>query len=204
MLKRLFIGSYSHFTINYFVKMYITAESLLWSAWSFINPVFGIFVIQKIPGAGIQDVAFAQSLYLVTRVICELISGRFLLKANDKRKLMTSIIGVVIVAVGFMGFVFTTSLPALYVFNFFTALGMGISTPAKNALFSLHLDKNKEATEYGISDSLTYLCMALATALGGFIVVGYGYSTLFIIASLVTLIGIIPYALCLKRDGILS
>lgn len=184
--------------------MYITAESLLWSAWSFINPVFGIFIIQKIPGAGIQDVAFAQSLYLVSRVVFELISGRFLLKANDKRKLMVSITGMAIVSLGFIGFVFTTSLLALYMFNFLAALGMGISTPAKSALFSLHLDKNKEATEYGISDSLIYLCMALATALGGFIVVEYGYSTLFIIASLTTLIGIIPYALCLKRNGVLS
>ena len=58
--------------------------------------------------------------------------------------------------------------------------GLGIASPAKNSLFSIHLDKNKEAIEMGVTDAVVLVCMALAGALGGFIAITYGFKILFI------------------------
>lgn len=59
-------------------------------------------------------------------------------------------------------------------------VGLGIALPAKNSLFVLHLDKNKEATEWGIADTVCFICTAFAAILGGFIATDFGFDTLFI------------------------
>lgn len=80
-------------------------------------------------------------------------------------------------------------------------VGLGLSSPAKNALFSIHIEKNKEATDWSISDAVTFGCMALAATLGGFFETLYGFSVLFIIASVINLFGAIPFILFIyKKD----
>ncbi len=74
-------------------------------------------------------------------------------------------------------------------------IGLGLATPAKSSLFSVHLDKNKESTEWSLADGAQFTCIALATALGGFIANSFGFEALFIIAAVINLIATIPYLL---------
>ncbi len=76
---------------------------------------------------------------------------------------------------------------------------MGIAAPAKNSLFSIHLDKKKEATEWGITDAVVFICMAPASVAGGFIANSYGFPNLFYLACVINILGIIPYTLWLRR-----
>lgn len=76
MLKEKFLGrNPSHFTLNPIVKTYIVPEAFLWSAWDFVMPIFGIFIVTNIAGATIQSAATGYNIYLINRVISEIISG---------------------------------------------------------------------------------------------------------------------------------
>lgn len=199
MLKEQFIGrNPSHFQVNPVVKAFIISESFLWSAYNFIVPIFAIFVVNNIKGGNIQIAASAFSFFLISRVLAEITICRYLSKTNETMKFVITIFGLIVISVSYLGFAFANTILTLFLFYGVTGVGLGIASPAKNSLFSTHLDKNKEPTEWGIYDAVTFFSMALAGVLGGFIASAYGFPFLFLLASIVNLIGIIPYLLYIR------
>lgn len=195
MFREAFLGrNPSHFHLNPFVKAYILSESSMWAAWNFITPIFAVFVVQKIAGGTIETAAFGYSLFLLVRVVLELISGRVLQGSNDKRKVLLAVVGMICIGIAYLGFAMTETKLMLFYFYALLGVGIGIAMPAKNALFSMYLDKNKEASEWSISDAMQFTSMAIATAIGGYIALHYGFSVLFYLAFFLNIFAILPYA----------
>ncbi len=200
MLKELFIGHRpSHFHLNPIVKAFIISETFIWASWNFFTPIFAIFASTTIAGGNTEIAASSFSSYLMARVLFELVSGKFLMKSDEFQKFIVAIIGIIILSITYIGYASTHTIVQLYVFSIMSGLGLGISTPAKNALFSTHLDKNKEAAEWGIYDATAFMGMALAATLGGFIANKYGFQFLFLLAAMINFLGIIPYLLILNK-----
>lgn len=200
MLKEQFLGrNPSHFRVNPIVKAFIISEAFLWSAYNFIIPIFAVFVLNSIRGGNVQIAASAYSFFLIVRVIFELIICKLLVKSNDLYKIITTIAGMLLLRLGYLGFAFSNSIIYLFVFFGIAGIGIGIASPAKNSLFSTHLDKNKETTEWGIYDAVTFIGMASTAALGGFIASAYGFNFLFILAAIVNFVGIVPYVLQIRQ-----
>lgn len=196
MLKEQYLGhNPSHFVMNPIVKAYIASESLLWSGWYLAIPLLSIFVIKNIPGSTIEQAGFSFSIYFISRVIFELTSGRYLRGSTDKQKFSVTVAGMICTSIAYVGLAFSSNILHIY-FSFAVAgVGLGIATPAKSSLFSVHLDKNKESTEWSLADGAQFTCIALATALGGFIANTFGFEALFLIAAVINLIATIPYLL---------
>lgn len=200
MIKEAFLGrTPSHFHINPFVKAYIISELFLWSAWNFITPIFAIFIITDIHDGNVEVAAASYSVYLISRVIFELLIGRFLASTRDKIKLLYSIIGILLMSFSYIGFSLSENILSVFIFYTLLGAGLGIASPAKNSLFSIHLDKNKETSEWGIADGAVFICMALATAFGGLFVHQFGFRPLFIISAIINVVSIIPYLLFLRK-----
>jgi MFS family permease len=194
MLREAYIGrNPSHFHVNRIVESFILSEILLWSAWNFITPIFAIFVITQIKGGDIQIAASAFSAYLITRVVFEIIAGRFLIGKTDKNKLTLTILGMVLMSIAYVGFSFSNTILLLFAFYVLIGIGLGVASPAKSSLFTEHIDKGKSSTEWSLYDAVVLIGVASATALGGFIAGSYGFRVLFILASVVNFLGIIPY-----------
>ena len=199
MLKEQFIGrNPTHFQVNPVVKAFIISEAFLWSAYNFVIPIFAVFVLNNIRGGNIQVAASAYSFFLIVRVIFELITCKYLGKSNEFNKFTTTIAGILLISLGYLGFSFSGGIISLFIFFGVVGMGLGIASPVKNSLFATHLDKNKETTEWGIYDAVTFIGMASTAALGGFIASSYGFNFLFVIAAIVNFIGIIPYLLYIR------
>src|SRR5690242_1812961 len=79
MIKEVFIGRcHSHFQINPTFKAFIVSESIFWSSWNFTMTIFAVFATNNIQGGSIEIAASSVSVYLIDRVILELITGRLL------------------------------------------------------------------------------------------------------------------------------
>jgi MFS family permease len=196
MLHQAFLGRKpSHFQVNPIVKAYIMSEAFLWSAWQFVTPLFAVFVTTSVAGASVQTAGLALSLYLVFRVVSELIIGQLLRNASDRMKIVVTIKGMIILSLSYLGLATAHELPMVLVSEIAAGIGLGIASPPKNSLFSSHLDLHKEAAEWSLADAIALLCMALATALGGFIAEEFGFSVLFLVAAIVNFIGVLPYFL---------
>jgi len=105
---------------------------------------------------------------------------------------------MVLLSIAYIGFSFSHSIVQLFFFYVITGVAIGIATPAKNSLFSAHLDHDKEPTEWSLYDAVTLMGIALATALGGFIASAYGFQPLFLLAALINILGIIPYLIYIE------
>ncbi|MDQ3099117.1 MAG: hypothetical protein M3Q44_05215 [bacterium] len=198
MIKEIFLGrSPSHFKMDPVVKVFILSEMMLWSAWNGIIPIFALFAI-SLKGGTIETAAFGYSIYLMSRVVFELISGRLLLNAGDLKKFVFSIFGISIVSIAYLGFAFSTTAEMVYLFYSFAGLGLGIASPAKNSLFAMHLDPHKEAFEWSVQDALAFFCMAMAAFAGGLVAKQFGFVTLFLLAAALNLTSVLPYVLYLQ------
>lgn len=194
MIKEPFLSKRpSHFYVNPIVKAFIISETLLWSSWNFIFPIIALFVVSRVSGGNVETVAVAYSVYLISRVVSELISGKLLGGATDRLKLGVSVLGMLIVSFAYQGFIFATDLGLLFGIYILIGVGLGISSPAKYSLFSSHLDKAKSPTEWSFYDALSFIGMAIAGVIGGFVARYYGFDVLFLIASGVSLVGVLPY-----------
>ena len=194
MLKEQFIGrNPSHFRVNSIVEAFIISETFLWSAWNFVTPIFAIFVISSIKGGNVQIAASAFSSCLIARLILEIISGKYLNHKSDKHKLFLSVLGMILMSIAYVGFAFSHSISLLFAFYILIGIGFGIASPAKYSLFTNHIDKDKATMEWSLYDAIILIGIASATALGGFIASLYGFTFLFILASVINLLGTIPY-----------
>ena len=185
--------------MNPVVKAFIISEIFLWSSWNAIIPIFAIFAATKIPGGNTEIAAASFSTYLIVRVIFELISGRYLSKSTDIQKFIISIIGIILMSVGYVGFALTKNVSSLFLFYGVIGMGLGIASPAKNSLFSSHLDKDKEVTEWSVYDGFVFMGMAMSATIGGFVANRYGFTFLFYLVAITNLLSIIPYILYAEK-----
>jgi predicted MFS family arabinose efflux permease len=200
MIKETFLGKKpSDFHMNAVVKAFIVSEIFLWSSWNAIIPIFAIFAATKIPGGNTEIAASSFSAYLIVRVIFELISGKYLSKSTDAQKFAISILGIVLISLGYVGFALTENILGLFIYYGVIGMGLGIASPAKNCLFSSHLDKDKEVTEWSIYDGFVFMGMAMSAAIGGFIANRYGFTFLFYLVAVTNLLSIIPYILYIRE-----
>ena len=203
MIKEIFIGRKpSDFHMNAVVKAFIISEIFLWSSWNAITPIFAIFAANKIPGGNTEIAASSFSAYLIVRVIFELISGKYLSRSTEARKFTISIFGIILISLGYLGFAITNTVTSLFFFYGLIGMGLGIASPAKNSLFSMHLDKNKEVTEWSIYDGFVFMGMAMSATIGGFVANRYGFDFLFYLVATTNLLSIIPYILYAKKRKI--
>lgn len=191
------IQSAIHYKMDSLLKAFIIAEMILWSAWNLINPVFAIFVT-RLPGGNVELAAGAVSAYMLVRVIVELIGGKVISKSRESVKLTVTILGMVIMSVAYVSLAFADSTDKVFVFYSILAFGLGLASPAKNSLFSAHLDKNKEPFEWGLMDAAVFLGMAVTAVVGGFIAQNYGFKYLFFLAAGLNTLGILPYLVFIK------
>lgn len=175
------------------IRSYIISESLLWSAWNAVFPLFAVFITSQIQGGSIESAGIAYSIYLLFRVIFELCIGYFLHNASDRKKFAISVVGLSLMSIAYAGFVFAEVIWVIFVLYAILGFGMGIASPAKNSLFSTHLDKKRSAGQWASYDAITFLCMAISAALGGMVVNKWGFNTLFAFAALINILAIIPY-----------
>ena len=183
----------SHYHMNYIVKAFIMSEGFFWSGYNFVFPILSIFVVEQIVGGTIELAATAVSAYMISRVITELLTGKILEGQKDQKKLKMSIAGITIVAIAYFSFSFINQPIWVYVLQGVIGIGLGIASPAKYSLFAQHLNKKRSSNEWSVYDAVTFIGMALSSALGGFIAHQYGFAVLFKISGVMIFLGTLPY-----------
>jgi len=194
MLKEVFGGHRpTHFNPNIYVKSFITSETIFWSAQNLFAPIFAIFVANEISGGGIETAATAISIFWIVRILLELFSTIFFNKPTELTRIVLVIIGLLMSGIAQLFFTQATLVIHVYIIYSFIGIGIGLASPQRNSLFSSHIDKNHETTEWGAYDIVTFIGIALSTTLGGFIATQYGFKTLFLVSGVLCLVSVIPY-----------
>jgi len=187
--------------INKIVKYLVLSDLVFWAGWGLITPVFAIFIVDRIQGGTAFVVGIASAIYWILKSILRIPIGMFLDKTIGERDdywFLT--VGLFMAAFVPFGYAIATLPWHIYMLQVFYAIGMAMSLSGWTAIFTRHIDKGKEATEWGIDATSVGLGAGISAAIGGWAVTQFGFALVLITVGILGLIG--ASILFLLRDEI--
>lgn len=175
-------------TINKIIKILITSDFFLNLGWGLVGPVFAIFILQRI---AIDDIAqatriagFASLSYWAVKSVLQVPVGHFLDKIKgEKDDFWFMFMGTFIAGFIPIGYLFSTQAWHIYVLQMIYAVGMSLTFPPWLAIFTRHIDKDREALEWSIESTFLGAGAGIAGGVGGIIASMFGFSLVFILVS---------------------
>jgi len=179
-------------TISKIVKTLIISDFFLNLGWGLLAPVFAIFILQNIVADNALKAAevagFAALCYWITKSFLEIPIGHFLDKNHgEKDDFWFMVIGTLLTAVVPIGFLFSSLPWHIYFFQVIHAVGMAMTLPSWLAIFTRHIDKGREAFEWGMETTSIGMGAGIAGGFGGVMASIVGFKALFIFVSLFTI-----------------
>lgn len=179
--------------INKIIKVLVISDFFLNLGWGLLSPIFALFILQKItigdPIKAAEVAGFAALFYWISKSFVEIPIGRFLDKhGGEKDDFWFMVIGLFVVAIVPIGYLFATSPWQIYCFQVIHAVGMAMTLPSWLAIFTRHIDKGKEAFEWSMETTSIGTGAGIAGGLGGIVASIFGFKMLFIFVSGLTVL----------------
>lgn len=178
------------FKFNKIVKFLLLSDLIFWSGWGLISPIFAIFVVERIQGGDGFVVGISTAIYAAISSFLRVPMGLFLdNQPSEKTDHLFATAGLVIVSCVSFCFLFASVPWHVYILQAIQAVGMSMNLSGWSAMFTRHIDKGREATEWGISATSVGIGAAVSAIVGGWIVTHYGFKSIFILVGILGLIG---------------
>ncbi len=177
---------------NKIVKTLILSDIAFWTGWGLLSPVFAIFILDKIVGGSALVVGLASFVLLITKSILRIPIGKALdNKVSEKDDYLVMVLGLFIASLVPFGFIFSYLPWHIYLLEAIHGAGLALAFAGWLAIFSRHIDKGRESTEWGVSETTLGIGMGVAGALGGFLVTKFGFNLVFSFVGILGVIGVI-------------
>ncbi len=168
--------------------------------WGLIAPVFAIFIIQNIEGGDIKTVGFAAAIYWIVKSSLQIPIAKALDKnCGEIDDFYSIFFGFLLAGMVPFGYLVSSSPWHIYVLQLLNAIGMAMVVPAWYAVYSRHVDKDKEAFEWGMDSTSLGFVLGISGAIGGIAADIMGFKLIFIIVGLFTIASAISLLL-VKND----
>ena len=171
------------------VKYFIFADLALLAGWGLVQPIFAIYLIDKVGGATLVTVGIASSIYWLLKSILQLPVAKYLDKhKGESDDFLALIIGLFIVAFSAVALVFITEPWHLYLTQVIYAIGFSLYVPSWSGIFSRHLDKDKISFDWSLDSTAVGLAAGVSGFLGGVIAEAWGFPVIFVMAAVFSVI----------------
>lgn len=176
--------------VNPIIKTLIFSDLLILSGFGLISPIFAVFITNQIKGGSLEVAGLAATIYLVTKSLGQIPVGDYVDKIkgerDDFRFMLVGSIGFSLVPFLYL---FLTTPAQLYLVQLFYGLATALTFPSWMAIFTRHIDSQKEGLEWGTYYTLTDLGGALSATVGGILAQNFGFRPLFVLVGILSLIG---------------
>ncbi|MBI4133740.1 MFS transporter [Candidatus Uhrbacteria bacterium] len=176
--------------INPVVRLLIISDTVIIGAAGLLGPIFALFITDFIEGGNEVVAGLAAGIYLLTKSVLQVPIAHLIDRIRGERDdfWLMFIFSVVIAVMPLLYLIITTPLQ-LYIVQFVIGLATAFTFPTYMAIFTRHIDREKEGTEWGVYFTLTDLTSAALAALGGFIASTSGFPALIILVVVASVIG---------------
>jgi MFS family permease len=170
------------FKVNRVIKYFVISDLLFWGGWGLINPIFALFIVDRIPGGTVFAVGLASALYWIVKSVFQIPVALFLDRRDkDHLDLHILIIGLMLAGFVSMSFPLIPSTAGLYALMVLQGIAYGLYTPSWSAIFSRHLDKSHYAFDWSLDSTTIGLSSGIAALIGGTIASFFGFEMVFIL-----------------------
>lgn len=177
-------------SMNPIIKILIFSDTLMVGAAGMLGPVFAIFVEDFIEGSTALVVGLSTSIYLISRCLLQVPVATMIDRIKGERddyfllSIFTFIFGLL-----YLALLFINKPYQLYIVQALMGLATAITYPSYYAIFTRHIDKFHEGTEWGVYYTFVDLSSAALATIGGYIAGEFGFEKLIIIVSVISMLG---------------
>jgi MFS family permease len=184
------LGHYFLKDINPVIRLLIISDTVLMGAAGLLGPIFALFIEDFIKGGDAAVAGLAAGIYLFTKSVLQVPIAHLIDRVRGEKDdfWIMFIFTVLIAFIPLLYLVITTPIQ-LYIVQFLLGFFTAFTFPTYMAIFTRHIDKEKEGTEWGIYFTLTDLTSAALAAVGGYIATTQGFPALIIAVVIVSFIG---------------
>ncbi len=177
-------------SFNPVIRWLTISDFILSSSYGLLAPIFAIFASEYIEGGNVQVAGIAVTIYLLTKSLAQVPAAGIIDKIKGERDdFWVLIIGSLLTAIIPLFYIFTHTPGQLFLVQFFNGIVTAATFPSWMAIFTRHIDKNKEGVEWGVYFTLTDLSSAITGAIGGTMALYFGFNAVFIGVSVISIIG---------------
>jgi len=176
--------------INPVIRFLIISDTVLIGAAGLLGPIFALFIESFIYGGDASVAGIAAGIYLFTKSVLQVPIAHFIDKIRGEKDDFWLMFTFTILIAFIPAFYLIISTPLqLYIVQFVLGLFTAFTFPTYMAIFTRHVDKEKEGTEWGIYFMLTDLTSAVLAAVGGYVASTQGFPILIITVVVVSFLG---------------
>jgi hypothetical protein len=165
--------------MNRSLKTLFLYQGIFVFAHYLIGPIFAVFV--EGIGNSIINISIAISVALWSNTFFTYIISKYGDKVKEKEYLL--MVGYLVRAIVWASYPFVRNFQSLILLQVLIGFGESFGVTSFSSIFAEHLDRGKYIREYGSWHWISNIIAGIATAMGGFIITAFGFSTLFFIMS---------------------
>lgn len=178
--------------INKVVRVLVLGDIMFFSAFGLIGPIFAVFITGQIKGATIATAGFATTINLLVRALLQMPVARYIDRhKGEKDDFKFMVAGSTLISIVPFAYLFIGVPWHLYLAQVVLGIGGALANPGWFAIFTRHIDKGKEGTEWTLENVGVGLAAAGAAAIGGVLAENFGFYNLFLIVGVLSLVGLI-------------
>lgn len=191
--------------VNKVVLTMVYADFLLISATGFLSPIAAVFITTQIAGATVATVGFATTIFWLVKSAIQIpVSAYADAKHGEQDDYKLMLIGSVIAsAVPFLYYWLAREVWHVFLFEVLNGIAYALHVPTWLAIFTRHIDKHKESSEWTLHSNAIGLGFAAAAAIGGVLAERFGLRVLFLLVSAFMFLGT-AVLLVIKDDMLAS
>ena len=172
------------------VRFLTASDAALRSSLGLFGPIFAVYLTQRIDTANaLEVIGIGTSIYLFTRSLGQIPLAYIIDKIKgEKDDFYILLVGNTIFVIVPILYLLISQPWHLFAIQFVYGLGAALTFPTWNALFTRHIDKGREGTEWGMYQTTVDMAGAVAAPIGGFIASYYGFTAVMVMASCLAVI----------------
>ena len=176
--------------INPVIRLLIISDTVFVGAAGLFGPIFALFITDFIQGGNEAVAGLAAGIYLFTKSILQIPVAHFIDRVRGEKDdfWLLFVFTILITFIPLLYLVIQTPLE-LYIIQFVLGLFTAFTFPTYMAIFTRHIDKAKEGTEWGIYFTLTDLMGAGFAVIGGYLAAAEGFPAVIITVVSVSFVG---------------
>lgn len=184
------LKSYFLKDINPVIRFMIISDTVILGAGGLLGPVFAIFIEDFIQNGDAAVAGVAAGIYLFAKSIFQIPIAHLIDRIRGEKDdfWLMFVFSILTAIIPILYLVIKTPLQ-LYLVEFLLGVFTAFTFPTFMAMYTRHIDKKKEGTEWGVYFTLTDITSAVLAAVGGYVATVQGFPTLIILVVVMSLVG---------------
>ncbi|MGB9726492.1 MAG: MFS transporter [Minisyncoccia bacterium] len=178
--------------LNEVAKNLLLVNILNITGWAFVNPIFAIFVLNRIEGATIKTVGLCYFFYWIIKATLQLFISDYLDRVKGEADdFFALLIGQMLNTLVPILLMFSHNVLEVFIIFIIYGIGDALGVPPWNSLFTRHINPKRISFEWALNSTGFNLGSALAILIGTSLVYVFGFSFVFFIVFICQFIGLI-------------